>query len=116
MRKRVDQQERSVTRARRKVGIREGLQNELDRQVAAGTLIRRPDGRYERPKPAKPAPSLTQIRFEQWPQNGRPSLMRLGGNRWLKFRETADGFEYMYREGCWRTFKPSARSPQPLVP
>ena len=51
--------------------------------------------------------ALTQIRFEQWLQNGRPSLMRLGGNRWLKFRETADGgFEYMYREGCWRTFKP----------
>jgi len=50
--------------------------------------------------------ALTQIRFEQWLQNGQPSLMRLGGNRWLKFRETADGFEYMYREGCWRTFKP----------
>jgi len=27
--------------------------------------------------------ALTQIRFEQWLANGRPSLMRLGGNRWL---------------------------------
>ena len=50
--------------------------------------------------------ALTQIRFEQWLQNGRPSLIRLGGNDWLKFRETADGFEYMYRMGCWRPFKP----------
>lgn len=54
--------------------------------------------------------TLTQIRFEEWLQNGRPSLVRLGGNDWLKFRETADGFEYMYRMGCWRTFKPVATS------
>jgi hypothetical protein len=57
--------------------------------------------------------ALTQIRFEEWLANGRPSLVRLGGNRWLKFRETADGgFEYMYRVGCWRTFKPGQHEPR----
>ena len=54
--------------------------------------------------------TLTQIRFEQWLASGRPSPMWLGGNRWLTFRETADGFEYMYRMGCWRPFKPANTS------